>query len=109
MIISDKASVDKFVDIYHEYQDVIDYFVLLPHTKKGRADEKVLEHEYLFDKVEELSTDKIAFGALFHPFLKPNNVRFDLSLYEPEIMSKFLDMKDMKMYKSSFSDEVICR
>lgn len=107
IIISDIQSINDFLDIYHEYEKDVDYFVLLPHTKKGRAKEKKLEHEYLFDKVEELNTNKIAFGALFHPFLLNNKKRFDLSLYEPEIMSKYLDLKDMKLYKSSFSEDVI--
>lgn len=104
LIISDKASVDTFVDIYHTYKADIDYFVLLPHTKRGRAEEKTLEYEYLFNCVDKMDTKQVAFGALFHPYLLPNQKRFDLSLYEPEIMSKYLDMSDMKLYKSSFSD-----
>jgi organic radical activating enzyme len=104
IIISDKESIDRFKHIYYEYKNITDYFVLLPHTARGRAKEKVLEYECLFNVIDTLKTDKIAFGALFYPYLKKQKKRFDLSLYEPELMSKYLDLKDMKIYKSSFSD-----
>jgi MoaA/NifB/PqqE/SkfB family radical SAM enzyme len=108
IIISDKSSVDRFEKIYNMYRDKIDYFVLLPHTKKGRAEEKTLEHKYLFDLVDTLKTKQVAFGALFHPYLKDNKNRFGLSLYEPEIMSKYISFEgNGLMYKSSFCDEPI--
>ena len=105
IIISDKNSIDRFIDIFRKYERDVDYFVLLPHTEKGRASKKVIDHERLFNEVEKLNTNKIAFGALFHPYLIKNVIRFGLSLYEPEIMSKYLDMKDMKLYKSSFATD----
>jgi len=102
IIISDKESVDYFMDIFIEYHKVTDYFVLLPHMEQGRAGKKVLEHQYLFEKLDTLNTDKIAFGANFYEYIKDTPSRYNISIYEPEIMSKYLDLKDMKIYKSSF-------
>ena len=70
IIISDKASVDRFLDIYNFNNDVVEYFVLLPYTVAGRAKEKNLDFDYLFDKLTELGTSKIAFGANFYPYIK---------------------------------------
>lgn len=109
IIISDKESVDKFINIFNEYNDKVDYFVMLPHTERGRAEKKTIEYEYLFEKNEKLNTKKIAYGALFHPYLIDKKNDFKLSLYEPEIMSKYLDLKDMKLYLNSFSDVEVNR
>jgi hypothetical protein len=104
IIISDKVSVDRFLNIYKEYKGKILYFVLLPLTAKGRCKEAIVEHEYLFEKLSQLENIKdVAFGANFYPYLKTTKHNFDLSLYTPEILSKFLDLKDMKVYKSSFA------
>lgn len=104
LIISDKESIDDFVQIYNKWADKVDYFVLLPYGAQGRAKEKDIDWEYL---VEKLPSDhsKIAFGANFHAYLLQDNHDIKVSLYEPEIMSKFLDMKDMKLYSSSFNIE----
>ena len=104
VIISDKESVDNFLKIYNEYTGSVLYFVLLPLTAKGRCKEANVEHEYLFDELSKLDDIKdVAFGANFYPMLKTTKHKFDLSLYPPEIMSKFLDLKDNKIYKSSFA------
>jgi len=59
----------------------------------------------LFEKLKDLDDIKnIAFGANFHPELK-KNLWMGLSLYDPEMFSKYLDLKDMKIYKSSFDLE----
>ena len=107
IIVSDKKSIDRFIDIYNDYEPKVDYFVMLPYTKYGRASKKTVEYDYLFDVIDKLNTKKIAFGALFYPYLQQQKERFDLSLYEPEIMSKYLDMKDMTVYKSSYSNEIV--
>lgn len=102
IIISDKESIDRFRDIFYKHKDIVDHFVLLPHVAQGRASSKNLQCEYLFNEIDKLNTKKVAFGALFYPYLLKNQKRFDVSLYEPEIMSKYLDLKDMRLYKSSF-------
>ena len=43
----------------------------------------------------------VAFGALFHPFLK--DLGWDISIYDPEAFSKYLVMDDtMSLHPSSF-------
>lgn len=102
IIISDKESSDRFRDIYDEWKDMVDYFVLLPYGSQGRAEAKEIDWEYLLTIAPE-NTNKIAFGANFHPYLTNDPGTFNVSLYEPESLSKFLDLKDMKLYPSSFS------
>jgi organic radical activating enzyme len=101
VIISDRESIDYFKEIFDKWRDKIDYFVLLPHEAQGRADEKVIDWDYLVEIVPE-NAKEIAFGANFYPFLIKDPSRFNVSLYEPESMSGYLDLSDMKLYKSSF-------
>ena len=102
LIISDKKSIDDFVHIYNKWADKVDYFVLLPYGVQGRAEEKDIDWEYLVQKLPE-EKGKVAFGANFYPYLQGGNHNIKVSLYEPEIMSKFLDLKDMSLHASSFS------
>ena len=106
LVISDKESIDWFVDIFDEYKHMIDFFVLLPYVSQGRAKKKDIDWEYLLTKLPE-NQSNIAFGAGFYSYLFEGNHNINVSLYEPEIMSKFLDMKDMSIYSSSFSNERI--
>ena len=106
-IISDKKSIDTFIEIYTKWKDKVEYFVLLPLGNQGRAADLDIdiEWEYLikqFDK-HNIKNSKIAFGANFYPYLQKNQGTFEVSLYEPEIMSKYLDLKDMSIHKSSFN------
>jgi organic radical activating enzyme len=103
-IISDNKSIEYFNRRFIEYKDKIDYFVLLPYTVAGRATPIETNFDKLFDLLKSKTTkelSKIAFGAKFYEHLKQQK-NIPVSLYEPEIMSKFLDMKDMKLYGSSF-------
>ncbi|KKM13624.1 hypothetical protein LCGC14_1714320 [marine sediment metagenome] len=102
IIISDKPSIDYFKEIYDEWNKSVDYFVLLPYGNQGRAEEKDIDWEYLL-KVLPDDHSKIAFGANFYSYLIQGNHNIKVSLYEPEIMSKFLDLEDMGLYKSSFN------
>lgn len=101
IIISDKKSIDYFSEIYDMWKYWVDYFVLLPYSSQGRGEPKEIEWFYLLEKLPE-DHSKIAFGANFYPYLKGGHHNINVSLYEPEIMSKFLDLKDMKIYNSSF-------
>ena len=77
----------------------------IPHHPKSEKLFKRLEEidwEYLVEQLPKHSK-QIAFGANFHPYLSANPSLFDVSLYEPESMSKFLDLEDMKLYPSSFN------
>jgi len=102
IIISDMKSIDYFRTIYDKWKDVIAYFVLLPYGNQGRAQHKEIDWEYLVSILPE-DQSKIAFGANFYPYLLKGNHNIKVSLYEPEILSKFLDLKDMKIYPSSFN------
>lgn len=102
IIISDKESIDYFKDIYDEWKDKVEYFVLLPYGSQGRAETKDIDWEYLVQMLPE-NQSQIAFGANFYPYLLKGGHNIKVALYEPEIMSKFLDLKDMKIYPSSFN------
>jgi len=102
IIIHDKESIDNFLKLRNELKDKIEYFVLLPAVNIGRAKNYMVNNEYLFNKLRELGDiDNVAFGANFYPELIKNKW-LNLSLYEPEMFSKYLDLKDMKLYNSSF-------
>lgn len=106
IIISDKESCDYFINIYEKWKDEVDYFVLLPYGSQGRAEHKDIDWDYLVSVMPD-DVSKIAFGANFYPYLMKEPNRFNVSLYEPESMSKYLDLKDMKMYPSSFHTEEV--
>lgn len=98
-IISDRKSIDYFIDIFDEFKNDINHFVLLPYIPQGRAIEKSIDLNYLSEKID--NHDKLAFGAGFYNYLKQQN-KFKVSLYEPELLSKFIDLKNMTLYPSSF-------
>lgn len=106
IVVSDKESIDFLGDVYKEYNGRLDYFVLLPYMNVGFAenDPKKLNYDALetwLDNVYEFGN--IAFGSNFYEFLKIRGKRYDVSLYPPEIMSKYLIMDDdMKIYNNSF-------
>jgi len=105
IIISDRDSIEYFKDIYQAYNGRAFYFVLLPYEKAGRAKSKDTDFDYMFSELKKFDDiSGIAFGALFYPYLK-KHPWLDLSLYEPEIMSKFLDMDSMTLYPSSFATD----
>ncbi|MFA5395706.1 MAG: radical SAM protein [Methanogenium sp.] len=103
IIVSDKKSIEYLQKIYKQYRNKVDYFVLLPYTAQGRAKEKEIDYESLTLFLKNVDSKKIAFGANFYEYLKKNRNIAQVSLYEPEIMSKYLDLSNMKIYKSSFS------
>jgi len=108
ILLSFKQDVERFKALYQLYHKDIEYFVLLPLLPQGRAKGLMYDLDsvalHIISEVEKLDTKQVAFGANFHPYLKGNK-KLDISLYEPEILSAYLDLKDMKVYKSSFSDE----
>jgi organic radical activating enzyme len=110
IIISDKDSIDYFMDIFDLWKDKVDYFVLLPYGIQGRAKPKEIDWEYLVSVFPKniKENKKIAFGANFYPYLLRKDLDINVSLYEPELFSKFISLEgNGKLYKSSFSDKVI--
>lgn len=104
IIIGNRASIDRFASIYQEYTGRIKYCVLLPLSASGRSTEEFSDWEYLSASINGSPRD-IAFGANFHPYLSRDRGRFNVSIYEPESMSAYLDLETMKVYRSSFSSE----
>ncbi len=107
IIIGEKRSIDRFIELYEKYTGKIKYFVLLPLMETGRAKNVKVDFEYLHNTLPD-KMDDIAFGANFYPFLcdYKKTGKYNVSLYEPEIMSGYLDLTDMKVYKSSFVQEL---
>lgn len=109
-IISNAVSIDKFVSLCEVLDPYIEYFVLLPYTNTGRAakNPRDLDWEYFVEKFPFEYRSKIAFGANFYPYLQRRDLDISVSLYEPEILSKYVDLADNGyMYSSSFSDVVL--
>lgn len=109
VIISDKDSIDYFVELFDKWKDKIDYFVLLPYKNVGRAENnpKELDWEYFKEQFpkDKKDSSKIAFGALFYPYLLKGDLDLNISIYEPEILSKYVDLKNDNIYPSSFSTD----
>ena len=104
-IVSDSSSVEKLKELYAEYNGRVDYFVLLPHMNVGFATKnpKTIDYAGLEAWLDQIhSFANVAFGANFYEFLKPLK-KWDVSLYPPEILSKYLVCDDrMGLYNNSF-------
>lgn len=108
-MISDKDSIDTFIDIYNAWHGDVKYFVVLPVINHGRANGIEVEFDYFFNRIGKLNDiSDIAFGANFYPYLKEHK-EIKVALYEPEIMSKYLNLKDMSLYPSSFNTDKAIR
>jgi hypothetical protein len=105
IIIGNRDSIDTFADLYEEFNGKIKYFVLLPLAAQGRSKDAFTDWEYLKSKIDGSPRD-VAFGANFHPYLSKDRDRFNVSIYDPESMSAYLDLETMKVFKSSFSSEL---
>lgn len=76
-IISDKDSVDDFIQCVTEFGDTIKYHVLLPLMPYGRS-KKGMDgdaFEYLESRLIELDIKNVAFGANFFPYLKDTKLQ----------------------------------
>lgn len=108
VIISDAASIDYTEKLYDEFVEtgMVDYFVLLPYMNTGHAAKN--PKQIAFDRLETwldriYKQSRVAFGANFYNFIKKNAVKYSVSLYPPEIMSKYLVMNDkMELSNNSF-------
>lgn len=106
ILISDIKSVETFLEIFEKWKDKVEYFVMLPLISQGRAKDNYDENAIkavinIVKNWAPADKKKVAFGANFYPYVK-NVKELDLSLYEPEIFSGYLDISDMILYKSSF-------
>lgn len=107
-IISDAASIDYCEKLYSEYVQTgkVDYFVLLPYMNVGHAsnDPRQINYSHLERWLDKIYKEgRLAFGANFYNFIKKNKEKYDVSIYPPEIMSKYIIMDDkMGVYNNSF-------
>jgi hypothetical protein len=112
LVISGRQSIDKLKEIYNSFP-FIEYFVLLPRMNVGFAanNPEQIDYEYFGQVLDELAGDKqlekVAFGANFYPWLKTKKDNYGVSLYEPEIFSKYIIMDDdMNIYNNSFEKKL---
>ncbi len=109
IIVGEVGSVNRFKEIYDEFNSIVDYFVILPYSVSGRAKEIEVEQEWskLFDILKDYDTDKIAFGAFFYKYFLQNKSKIDyldISIYEPELLSGYLMFNEEEPFirKSSY-------
>ena len=113
VIISDKQSIDDTARLYKEYVDsgMVDYFVLLPYMPYGHAvnEPKSIDYAYFKQWLDGVYKDgKVAFGANFYNFIVKHSREFNVSLYPPEIMSKYIVMDDkMQVSNNSFEKKSV--
>lgn len=105
-VISDKASVDRFVgEVYIPYSQDVLYFVLLPLMNSGRSTSKYQKEAFDYLLEFHLDWSKIAFGAHFYELLQQQD-KIKLWMYPPESFSKNLILSDpIVITKSSFHSE----
>jgi MoaA/NifB/PqqE/SkfB family radical SAM enzyme len=102
IMIDDEDSIARFCDIVYKYMSVVHKFILLPYVAVGRATPKKVECDLLFGALKQMgSISQIGFGAMFFEELK-KHPWLDVSLYEPELMSKYIDLERMTVHPSSF-------
>lgn len=106
VIIGTKESLTQLKTLYNTYERVFDYFVILPYQAVGRACE-IETHKIwgeMFDWINSVNSNKFAFGALFFDYLKNNNVKLDISVYDPDVYSgyRLMDERYKIIYKSSY-------
>jgi MoaA/NifB/PqqE/SkfB family radical SAM enzyme len=105
VIVSDAKSIDYLDEIYKDYSGKVEYIVILPHMNVGRGADDPQKIDY--DRLEKFldanyKNSNIALGANLYSFLKEKN-KWGISLYSPEIFSKYLVLDDPPMlYNSSF-------
>ena len=105
-IISDKESVDLFMKLYKELSETVEYFVLLPlmnvgHAKKNPKKVDLIALEKAMDSI--YSEGKLACGANLYPWLCTVGKKYGISLYSPEIFSKYLLLNDrLDVFNNSF-------
>ena len=103
-IISDKESVDAFIQEWLRYGDKILYHVLLPLMPSGRSESGIEDGvwEYLEEMIQKHDIKNIAFGAHFIKYLR--NSKIKTWIYDEESFSKniILTPNKVQITPSSF-------
>lgn len=106
VILGTEQSLIDLKKLYYKYEDIVDYFVILPYQAVGRG--KAIETKKIwletFYWISAVNSKKFAFGALFYDFLKSHDIPLEMSIYNPEIYSgyRMMDNNYKTLYKSSY-------
>jgi len=106
IIVAGKDSIEYLKTIYNDYNDKVEYIVILPQINIGRASDITTSIDY--DGLRTFldcnsKNSNIALGANLYSFLMKEKNRWDVSLYPPEILSKYLILDDpIILHRSSF-------
>lgn len=110
IIVGDRDSLQSLKDIYEQYKDQLEYFVVLPYQAVGRGI-PIETHEtwvQTFDWISKLPEERqkqFAFGALFYEWMLQNKLPLKIDIYEPEIYSGYRIFDDSyKMLRKSSYD-----
>ncbi len=110
IIIGDEKSLNDLKTLFYQYQDRIKYFVLLPYKAVGRATniETYSTRNALFEWISTLNKseyEKFAYGANFYDYLKENQSKLPIDIYEPEMYSgyRIFDDSFMNLRFSSYN------
>lgn len=111
-VVGNKESIDKFVEVYMDYKNKVDYFVILPYMNVGFGanDPQSVDYDYLEKQLDTFGDiSNIAFGSNAYEWLKSKNHKFNLSLYEPESMSKYIvfENEKIKIFNNSFERKLV--
>lgn len=106
VIIGSEQSLEHLKLLYDTYQDVIDYFVILPYQAVGRGVPIEVNKVWkkTFEWISQENSKKFAFGALFYGWFLKNNIPLNIDIYEPEIYSGYRMFDDSynTLRKSSY-------
>lgn len=109
VLYHDAASIGYVRSIVSEYSDRAYTIVMLPMIAQGRASSRdiLIDKKALDAFVDGLSDEElmvVSWGAMAYDYFKEQpRLKKSLSLYEPEIFSRYLDLTTMKEYPSSFA------
>lgn len=106
VIVGTKNSLIDLKELYYTYEDVFDYFVILPYQAAGRAIKIKTEPVWhqTFNWIDTVNSKKFAFGALFYDFLQQNKIPLEMSIYNPDVYSGYILLNNnfKTIYRSSY-------
>jgi len=110
IIIGDEKSLTDLKILFETYKEKVKYFVLLPYKAVGRATNIETRNTWnnLFKWISTLNKseyEKFAYGANFYDYLKENQLKLPIDIYEPEMYSgyRIFDDSFMNLRHSSYN------
>lgn len=106
IIVGTEKSLIDLKELYYTYENIFDYFVILPYQAAGRGIKIETESVWhqAFNWINTINSKKFAFGALFYNFLQQNKIPLEMSIYNPDIYSGYIMLNNnfKTIYKSSY-------